>query len=88
MKVTESLAQPMPPAKTRWILPVLLLPMNVLVFIPAVVLWLAGHHWEANHSAFLAIGCVLLLCGMSLAAWTVWLFHSIGLGTAAPWAPP
>jgi protein-S-isoprenylcysteine O-methyltransferase Ste14 len=78
----------MPPAKTRWILPVLLLPMTVLVFIPVIVLWLTEHHWEANHVAFLTIGCVLLLCGMSLAAWAMWLFHSIGLGTAAPWDPP
>ena len=74
--------------KRRWILPVLLLPMNATVFIPSVILWLTGYHWEANHPLLLVLGCVLLLCGMSLAAWTMRLFHSIGRGTAAPWDPP
>ena len=78
----------MPFAKSRWIVPILLLPMNVLIFIPAVILRLTDFHWEANHPLLLLIGCVLLLCGMSFALWTMWLFHSIGNGTAAPWDPP
>ena len=86
--MTDPLEKPLPLAKRRWILPVLLLPMNVLVFIPALVLPLTGYHWEMNHPLFLATGCILLLCGMSFAAWTMWLFHSIGHGTAAPWDPP
>jgi protein-S-isoprenylcysteine O-methyltransferase Ste14 len=85
---TETLKKTTPLTKRRWILPVLLLPMNVLFFVPAVILWLTGYHWEANHPLLLSIGCVLLLCGMSLAAWTMWLFHSVGHGTAAPWDPP
>ncbi|MDR0467083.1 MAG: isoprenylcysteine carboxylmethyltransferase family protein [Deltaproteobacteria bacterium] len=74
--------------KRRWILPVLLLPMNAIVFIPAAVLYLTGYHREANHPVFLVAGCVLLLAGLSLASWTVRLFHSIGQGTAGPWDPP
>ncbi|MDR2504440.1 MAG: isoprenylcysteine carboxylmethyltransferase family protein [Deltaproteobacteria bacterium] len=76
------------PEKRRWILPVLLLPINVLIFIPAVVLWLSGWQWQSNHPALLFIGCILLHAGMATAAWTVRLFHRIGRGTAGPWDPP
>ena len=77
-----------PPAKSRWLPPILLLPVNVLLVIPAVTLWLTNHHWEANHPLLTALGCILALCGMSFAVWTMRLFHSIGHGTAAPWDPP
>ena len=74
--------------KKRWILPILLLPVNALIFIPAVILYLTNYHWKMNQPLFLIIGCVLLLLGLSLALWTMRLFHSIGQGTAAPWDPP
>jgi len=86
--MTETPEKPKPLTKARWFLPILLLPMNALVFVPATLLWLTGYSWVINHLLLLAVGCVLLLCGMGLAAWTVWLFHSIGRGTAAPWDPP
>ena len=75
-------------AKRHWVLPILLLPMNVLVFIPAIILWITGYRWKVNHPLFLVIGCVLLLCGISIAVWTMLLFHFLGRGTAAPWDPP
>jgi protein-S-isoprenylcysteine O-methyltransferase Ste14 len=62
--------------------------MNVLVFAPTFILWLTHYRWEANLSILLALGGALLLLGMGLAAWTMWLFHSVGQGTAAPWDPP
>ncbi|MCL2669578.1 MAG: isoprenylcysteine carboxylmethyltransferase family protein [Syntrophaceae bacterium] len=74
--------------KRRWILPLLLLQLNVLVFIPAAILYMTDYQWQANHPLLLAAGCVLLLCGISLAAWAMRLFHSMGQGTAAPWDPP
>jgi protein-S-isoprenylcysteine O-methyltransferase Ste14 len=76
------------PIKRRWILPILLLPMNVLIFIPAVILWLTSYQWRTNHPLLLAIGGVLLLLGLGLALWTMRLFHFVGQGTAAPWDPP
>jgi protein-S-isoprenylcysteine O-methyltransferase Ste14 len=83
-----SLSEKHPPAKRRWILPVLLLPMNALVFIPAIVLWLTAWRWSANHPVLLAVGGALLFAGLGLAAWTMRLFHALGKGTAAPWDPP
>ena len=77
-----------PPAGRRWIVPVLALPVNALVVIPAIILWLTDYRWKANHALLPAVGCILLLAGMGLAAWTMRLFHSLGQGTAAPWDPP
>ncbi|MDR1947259.1 MAG: isoprenylcysteine carboxylmethyltransferase family protein [Desulfovibrio sp.] len=77
-----------PPAGRRWIIPVLTLPMNALIFIPAIILWLTQYQWKANHPALLALGCLLLFLGLGLAAWTMRIFHHIGQGTAAPWDPP
>lgn len=76
------------PTKRQWALTILILPMNVLIFIPSVILWLTDHQWRTNHTLPLTIGCILLLLGLGLAAWTMRLFHSIGQGTAAPWDPP
>ncbi|MDR0882607.1 MAG: isoprenylcysteine carboxylmethyltransferase family protein [Candidatus Adiutrix sp.] len=72
----------------KWLLPILILPVNILVFIPAITLWLTDYQWKVNNPAFLALGWVLLLVGLGLAAWTMWLFHSVGQGTAAPWDSP
>jgi protein-S-isoprenylcysteine O-methyltransferase Ste14 len=78
----------MPPAKRRWIVPILALPMNALVFIPAIVLWLTRYRWEANEPFLLVIGGLFLFSGFGLAFRTMRIFHNIGKGTAAPWDPP
>jgi protein-S-isoprenylcysteine O-methyltransferase Ste14 len=64
------------------------LPVNVLVFIPAIILWLTRYQWKPNNPLFLAIGGLLLFSGLGIAAWTMHIFHHIGKGTAAPWDPP
>jgi protein-S-isoprenylcysteine O-methyltransferase Ste14 len=95
-EANTSAAFPMPecpdnvisPARRLWLIPVLALPMNVLAFIPAIVLWLTGHQWKSNHPALVALGVILLCLGFGLAAWTMHLFHHVGKGTAAPWDPP
>jgi protein-S-isoprenylcysteine O-methyltransferase Ste14 len=66
----------------------LVLPLNALVFIPAIVLWLTRYRWEANEPFLLAIGGLLLFPSFGLAFWTMRIFHNIGKGTAAPWDPP
>jgi len=72
----------------EWIRTILILPMNVLVFIPAIVLYCAGYQWTPNHPALLMLGGILLMLGLSLAGWTMRLFAVKGKGTAAPWNPP
>jgi len=72
----------------EWIRTILILPMNVLVFIPAVVLYCAGYQWMPNHPVLLVLGGILLILGLSLAGWTMRLFSVKGKGTAAPWNPP
>jgi len=72
----------------EWIRTILILPMNVLVFIPAVVLYFVGYQWTPNHPVLLGLGGILLILGLSLAGWTMRLFAVEGKGTAAPWNPP
>ena len=71
-----------------WLRAVLLLPVNVLVLIPAVVLFLADYPFELARGWRAALGFVLLSLGLVVAIWTMTLFHSKGKGTAAPWDPP
>ncbi len=79
----------------RWriLKPILLLPCNGLIFVPAVVLWAAGGTpYEAaplaldNPAAWMAVA--LGLAALGLMAWTMTLFLTRGEGTPAPWDPP
>ena len=72
----------------EWIRTIIVLPLNVLVFIPAVVLYCSDYHWRLNHPALLVLGGLFLLFGLTLALWTMRLFAVKGRGTAAPWNPP
>ncbi|MDR2946290.1 MAG: isoprenylcysteine carboxylmethyltransferase family protein [Candidatus Adiutrix sp.] len=76
------------PAKRRWIIPILVLPVNGVILIPAVVLWLSGYQWRANAPLLTVLGAALLCAGLGVAVWTMRLFHTLGQGTAAPWEPP
>ena len=71
-----------------WIRTILILPANVLIVIPAVVLYATDYQWTPNHPAFVALGACLLLNGLFFAGWTMRLFATRGKGTAAPWNPP
>jgi protein-S-isoprenylcysteine O-methyltransferase Ste14 len=73
---------------SEWVRTTIILPFNVLVIIPAILLYGAGYQWTQNHFAWLAVGGILLCFGLFLAAWTLWLFATKGQGTAAPWNPP
>ena len=72
----------------RWIKAIVLLPLNALVFIPAVIVWASGERLSVAGGWRLSTGVVLLAAGLSLALWTMALFNRIGKGTAAPWDPP
>lgn len=72
---------------------ILILPGTALVFVPALVLWLAHEGpYAAMPSGPLAfrfwLALIIGACGLALAAWTVRLFTGFGDGTPAPWDPP
>jgi protein-S-isoprenylcysteine O-methyltransferase Ste14 len=72
----------------RWIKTVILLPFNVLVVVPAVILYFSNDNPKIQNMLCLIIGTFLLIIGLLLAGWTMRLFVEIGKGTAAPWDPP
>jgi hypothetical protein len=68
----------------RWIKTVILLPFNVLVVVPAVILYFSDYGLKMQDTFFIIIGTFLLMIGLFLAGWTMQLFIKIGKGTAAP----
>jgi protein-S-isoprenylcysteine O-methyltransferase Ste14 len=71
----------------------LILPGNVLVVVPALLLWLSGWRpaaWSASPATLgaLALGVALAGLGFTLMVRTVRLFVRRGKGTPAPWDPP
>jgi protein-S-isoprenylcysteine O-methyltransferase Ste14 len=67
-----------------------LLPGNVTIVVPAVILALTGPDpgWGFGGvpaALFVAIGMGLIVAGFSLWLWTVRLFRRIGRGTLAAW---
>jgi protein-S-isoprenylcysteine O-methyltransferase Ste14 len=70
---------------------ILILPGNVLVVVPALILWLSGWSpaaWQASLATFGALAVVLAGLGLTLMVRTVALFVGRGKGTPAPWDPP
>lgn len=79
--------------KRSMILSIIVLPGNVLVIIPGILLWLTkGTPYVAQlaqpNQVFFWAGLVLIAIGLGLAIWTVHLFLTHGQGTPAPWEPP
>jgi protein-S-isoprenylcysteine O-methyltransferase Ste14 len=77
----------------RLLVPILILPFNVLVVVPALLVLLFRHTpWEARPAGPGDLRCwlaiPLVLAGLCLCAWTVTLFARKGQGTPAPWDPP
>lgn len=77
----------------RLVKPILILPGNAVVVIPALILWAAGGTWYG--AAALSVRDVTLWLGLAAAVpalglmvWTMRLFVTHGEGTPAPWDPP
>ncbi len=72
---------------TRHLLSVLALPFNVLVVIPAIVLWRNGASLAGPAAVrpWLALACFAV--GLTLMVRTIRLFGTEGEGTLAPWDP-
>lgn len=69
-----------------WVKAILVLPFNVVVVIPFLILYFSDYVYVAPGIWQNTLGGVLLLGGLTLAVWTMLLFHKIGKGTLAPWA--
>lgn len=72
----------------EWLKTILILPFNVLVMIPCIILYFSHYHFKMPSLCFAVIGILLLVMGLTIAVWTMILFNNIGKGTAAPWNPP
>jgi protein-S-isoprenylcysteine O-methyltransferase Ste14 len=72
----------------EWIRTTIILPINVLIFIPAILLYVTGYRWVVVPSGLYVVGGILFVFGLFLAGWTMRLFAVKGRGTAAPWNPP
>lgn len=71
---------------SRHLLSILLLPFMVTVVLP----WLLYERFgglAADAPLLRGLGALLLLAGLLLFAWCVWLFFRVGRGTLAPWDP-
>jgi protein-S-isoprenylcysteine O-methyltransferase Ste14 len=72
----------------QWIQTTIIFPINVVIFIPAVLLFCTGYRCNIYADALFAAGFAALVLGVCLAGWTMRLFATKGEGTAAPWNPP
>jgi len=67
---------------------ILILPFNVIIIIPCLILYFAGYQYKTPGLFCIILGLFLLLFGSFIAVWTMVLFHKVGKGTPAPWAAP
>lgn len=72
----------------EWLKSILVLPFNVVVVIPSLILYFSGYNYNTPEKVFLISGILLLIFGLYLAVRTMVLFNNVGKGTLAPWAPP
>lgn len=70
----------------EWIKAIIVLPFNVIVVIPSLILYFSKFKYFMPNIVQLIFGIVLLVFGLFLAIWTMILFAKIGKGTLAPWA--
>ena len=71
----------------RWMKALLILPINVIIVIPLLILYFTKYQYKMQSLEFFIIGTILFLIGLFLAIWTMILFRKIGEGTIAPWDP-
>ncbi len=69
----------------EWIKAILILPFNVIVIIPCLILYFCGFSYSNPGFFSIIIGIISFFTGMYLLIVTCLLFHKIGKGTLAPW---
>lgn len=70
----------------QWIKAIIILPFNVTVTIPFLILYFAKYQYIIPSITQIILGIILFVFGLSIVIWTMVLFHKIGKGTLAPWA--
>lgn len=74
--------------KGAWLKAILLLPFNVTVIIPILLLWYTDYQWCIPAKSQIILGVILFCGGLGLFIKTTLLFHKAGQGTISPLAPP
>ncbi|MBQ1610026.1 MAG: hypothetical protein II090_03770, partial [Elusimicrobia bacterium] len=72
----------------NWIAAILILPVNVLIVIPAVLLYLTNFTFNRPSILQIIFSLITGIIGLFFAGWSMLTFKSKGNGTPAPWAPP
>jgi len=72
----------------NWIAAIIILPVNVLIIIPAVLLYLTNFTFNRPSVLQIIFSLITGIIGAFFAGWSMLTFKSKGNGTPAPWAPP
>lgn len=74
------------PSLLKHLRDILILPFTVTVIVPYCI-YTPDQHILPDHPLSKGIGVLLLLSGVTLFGYTVYLFRTFGKGTLAPWTP-
>ena len=72
----------------NWIAAIIILPVNVLIIIPAVLLYLTNFTFNRPSILQIVFSLITGIIGAFFAGWSMLTFKSKGNGTPAPWSPP
>ena len=72
----------------NWIAAIIILPVNVLIVIPAILLYLTDFAFTRPSVLQIIFSLITGIIGLFFAGWSMRTFKSKGNGTPAPWAPP
>ena len=72
----------------NWIKAIFILPFNVVVVVPALILFFSEQELKIRFTLLSFFGLLCFLGGFLLVAFTILLFKNFGKGSLAPWNPP
>ena len=72
----------------NWIAAIIILPVNVLIIIPAILAYLTNFTFNRPSVLQIVFSVITGIIGAFFAGWSMLTFKSKGNGTPAPWAPP
>ena len=72
----------------NWIAAIIILPINVLLIIPCILLYLTNFSFKQPSILQIIFCFISFVIGTFFAGWSMLTFKSKGNGTPAPWSPP